>query len=68
MKTQPGRRGGDLRGARRRRHQHRDHLDLVDPRLVRRPRGEGDRAVNVIHERLKLADVFYDWTDVDGHG
>ena len=45
---QPGRRRRDLRGARRRRDQHRDHLDLVDPRLVRRsgervrPRGERD--------------------------
>ena len=36
MKSEPGRRGRDLRGARRRRDQHRDHLDLVDPRLLRR--------------------------------
>ena len=35
---EPGRRGRDLRGARRRGDQHRDHLDLVDPRLVRRAR------------------------------
>ncbi len=35
---EPGRRGRDLRGARGRRDQHRDHLDLVDPRLVRRAR------------------------------
>ena len=32
----PGRRGGHLRGARRRGDQHRDHLDVVDPRLLRR--------------------------------
>ena len=58
---EPGRRGRDLRGARRRRDQHRDHLDLVDPRLLRRAaRASAERAVNVIHERLKLADVFYE--------
>ena len=29
------------------------------------PASECDRAVNVIHERLLLADVFYDAGDVD---
>ena len=40
---EPGCRGRDLRGARGRRDQHRDHLDLVDPRLLRRARRR-DRA------------------------
>ena len=29
------------------------------------PRKDAERAVNVIHERLKLADVFYDDGEVD---
>ena len=37
----PGRRGGHVRRARRGRDQHRDHLDVVDPRLVRDPRRRG---------------------------
>ena len=40
--------------------QHRDHLDLVDPRLLRRPGRRLRPRRNVIHERLKLADVFYE--------
>jgi aspartate kinase len=30
------------------------------------PAGDAERAVNVIHERLKLADVFYEGVDADG--
>ena len=37
----PGRRRRHVRRARRGRHQHRDHLDVVDSRLVRDPRGSG---------------------------
>ncbi len=42
----PGRRGRHVRRARRGRDQPRDHLDVVDPRLVRRPgvRGRPRRA------------------------
>ena len=48
MKSAPGRRRGHVRRARRGRHQHRDHLDVVDPHLLRHPRrrreARGERA------------------------
>ena len=40
MKSHPGRSGRHVRRARRGGHQHRDHLDVVDPGLVR---GQGSR-------------------------
>ena len=39
MKSHPGVAAVDVRRARRGGHQHRDHLDVVDPHLLRRPRG-----------------------------
>ena len=41
MRSAPGRRRRHVRGARRGRDQHRDHLDVVDPHLVRRARRRG---------------------------
>ena len=50
-----GRRGRHVRRARRRGDQHRDHLDVVDPHLLRRPRGRRRaRAVQAVHDRFQL--------------
>ena len=49
------RRRRHVRGARGGRHQHRDHLHVVDPRLVRRARRpRSRRAVQAVHEKFRL--------------
>ena len=50
----PRRHRADLRDPGRRRHQHRDDLDLVDPDLVHGAGGRAEEAVRALHAAFEL--------------